>query len=251
MAVAKPHGSQGFAGSQVGENLYRAGLLEGSTVRSSDGQRLGRVYDLVLTPDLHHVSYVVVRDNRGLHAIPWSTVRTGSDGNLVVAVAAEDFAQDLGFRKWPARGNPRWLERSDESTEGAGTRAATASAADVRNRRVSRIEGTPVSGQEGHRIGTIRDLVVSTDTGAVAYSIVSTGGFLGFGRRYAAIPMDAIYLNAQRRIARVDANRQTLKQYAFSPGSFPDLSDPLYAQQLNQAYGVEAAGTVLGYVPSE
>jgi hypothetical protein len=50
--------------------------------------------------------------------------------------------------------------------------------------------------------------------------------------------------------ARVDANRQTLEAYAFSPGEFPNLSDPLYVQELSRAYGLEY-DTVLGYVPAE
>jgi sporulation protein YlmC with PRC-barrel domain len=251
MAVEKPRESQAFAGSQVGANLHRATLLEGSTVRNSNGAILGTAYDLVLTPDLNHVSYVVVMNNRGFHAVPWSAVRTGADGNIVVPVSERQFAEDPGFRQWPAQGNPRWLQRPGEQPEGAEPNAATANAQNIQDRRFSRLDGLAVRGQENRKVGTIRDLVVSTDTGEAAYAIVSTGGFLGLGRQFAAIPMDAVSLDAQRQVARVDADRQTLKRYAFSPKAFPDLSDPLYAQQLNQAYGVEGAGTVLGYVPSE
>jgi hypothetical protein len=44
--------------------------------------------------------------------------------------------------------------------------------------------------------------------------------------------------------------REQLAHLRFSPGEFPDLSDPLYVQQLARACGLEY-DTVLGHVPVE
>lgn len=241
----------GLAGTQVGANLHRASELTGTPLRTFDGEALGTVYDLVLTPDLNGVSYAAVSDGRGFHAIPWSAIQTGPDGRLVAALSEQELAQKAGFREWPAEGDPHWLDRPEEQAERAESGAMTAAERlSIQRRRFSLIEGMPARGREGDRVGTVQDLVVATDTGAVAYTVVSFGGFLGLGREYAAVPMTAVDLDTQQQVARVDANRRTLEAYAFSPGEFPNLSDPLYAQELARAYGLEY-DTVLGYVPAE
>ena len=228
---------QGLTGKQVGRNLHRAEDLTGSTIRNPQGEKLGTVHDLVLTPDLNGVSYAAVASGgvlgmgRRLHAIPWSAIRTGPDGGLVADIGKEQLAQDAGFGEWPAEGNPRWLARAGGHTAEVEFGVVTApDRASIENRRFSRIKGTQVRGKSDDKVGTIQDLVVATDTGAVPYTIVSFGGLLGLGQQYAAVPRTAIDLNMEQRVARVTADRQVLQGYAFSAGEFPNLSDPSYAR---------------------
>ncbi len=235
--------SQDLSGTRVGTTLHRATKLVGLPVRNLDGRQLGSIYDLVLTPDLNGVSYLAVSDARGFHAIPWSAVQTGADGSILIAINEQELAQDPVFMEWPAEGNPRWSDRAEEPAERAES-GAVADGANVQDRRFSHIEGMAVRGPEGRRIGTVRDLVVATDTGAVAYTIVSFGGFLGLGREYAAVPRNAVDVDTQQWTARLDVDRETLHAHAFSPDSFPDLSDPLYVQELSRAYGVEGKNGV-------
>jgi len=244
--------------SEVGTNLHRASKLVGSPLGNSDGEKLGTIYDLVLTPGLDDVSYAVVSTGgffgigRQLHAIPWSAVETGIDGRIDAPINAREFKQDRGFTEWPLEGNPRWLSPAGERTERVTYGMMTAADREnIQNRRFSRIKGTIVKGPEDRSIGTIRDLVVATDTGSVAYTVVSFGGFLGLGQRYAAVPTTAVDFRPEQQIARVNVDRQALQAYAFAPNAFPNLSDPLYARQLNRAYGLEGSETVLGYVPPE
>jgi sporulation protein YlmC with PRC-barrel domain len=242
--------SQTLPGLQVGKDLYRATDLTGSFLTNPQGEILGYVSDLVLTPNLDDVSYAAVLAGRQLHAIPWSAVKTGPDGNIVAAISQQALLRAPGFTEWPAEGNPRWLSPARQRAQATVPGATPASEASVQDRRVSRIVGMPVTGKEGRKVGTIKDLIVSTDTGVVPYTIVSFGGLLGLGREYAAVPRNAMVLDTAQRIARVDADRQTLQANAFSPGKFPNLSSPAYVRQLSQAYGVEY-GTVLGYVPAD
>jgi sporulation protein YlmC with PRC-barrel domain len=229
-------------------------------MKNINGEKLGTIHDLVLTPDFDNVSYAVVSTGgifgigTRLHAIPWSSVQAGIDGDMAVPISREEFRQDRGFTgaHWPSEGNPRWLSRPGERTEEVRFDMMTkADRESIQNRRFSRIKGTTVKGPEDHTIGTIRDMVVAADTGAVAYTIVSFGGFLGLGPSYAAVPMNAVDFPPGQRVAQVRVNRQALEAYAFSPSAFPNLSDPVYARQLNRAYGIESYDTVFGYVPPE
>ncbi len=253
-----PQSPQDASETRVGTNLHRASRIRGSTLRNSQGEKLGSVYDLVLTPDLDGISYAVVSTGgffgigRQLHAVPWSAIETGIDGKIAAPISAREFAQDRGFTDWPTEGNPRWLSRAGERTEEVTfgvTRAADRES--IQNRRFSRIRGMVVRGPQDRSIGTLQDLVVSTDSGRVAYSVVSFGGLFGLGQQYAAVPITAIDIESEQRLARVDVDRQALEAYAFSPNAFPNLSDPMYAQQLNRVYGLEGYDTVLGYVPAE
>jgi hypothetical protein len=104
---------------------------------------------------------------------------------------------------------------------------------------------------DGRSGGTVRDLVIATDTGEIAYTIVSLGGFFGLGQQYAAVPHSAVTYLPGIRTATVDASRETLQANTFSPGRFPNLADAAYAQNINRAFGLETGDTVLGFVPAE
>lgn len=251
--TASPH--------RIGADLHRAARLIGSPITNTEGKKLGKVHDLVLTTGLEGISYAVVSTGglfglgTQLHAIPWSAVQTSIDGNLTVPISEREFEQDRGFTgdNWPSEGNPRWLSRSGERTEQVTYgMTTTAEQRDIRQRRFSKVKGMKVMGPQDRDVGDIHDLVVATDTGRIAFAIVSFGGLFGLGEEYAAVPMGAVTFRPELRIARVDVDRQALEAYAFSGGAFPDLSNPRYVQQLNRAYGVGSSyDTVLGYVPPE
>ena len=51
-----------------------------------------------------------------------------------------------------------------------------------------RVEGTPVRRANGHKIGTIRRLMIDKLSGNVAYAVLSFGGFLGMAQKHLPIP---------------------------------------------------------------
>ena len=52
----------------------------------------------------------------------------------------------------------------------------------------SRVTGTPVYDQAGHRLGHVDDLSIEKDSGRAIYAIVSFGGFLGVGEKFHPVP---------------------------------------------------------------
>lgn len=52
----------------------------------------------------------------------------------------------------------------------------------------NKVEGTPVYGPDGERLGTIHNFMVDKYSGEVVYAVLkSSGGFLGLGERYYAL----------------------------------------------------------------
>ena len=51
-----------------------------------------------------------------------------------------------------------------------------------------KVEGTPVYGTDGKKIGRIENLMIDKITGQVAYAVLSFGGFLGLGTDHYPLP---------------------------------------------------------------
>ncbi len=57
--------------------------------------------------------------------------------------------------------------------------------------RASKLIGAPVHNEQGEKVGSVDDLIISPDR-SVSYAIVSIGGFLGLGSRLVAIPAEQL-----------------------------------------------------------
>lgn len=246
-----PSGSQAQFDLEADNSPLRKGSrIVGATIKSADGTKLGNVHDLVLTPDLDEVSYVVMSRGgifglgRNLYAIPWTALSPGLDRTYVVQMTEQQLLATGGFDEdnWPS-----------EATIGEGMqeRAFTGGTGAVHDRRFTRIKGIPARTADDRHSGQIDDLVIATDNGRVAYTIISYGGLAGLGSRLAAVPHNAITLEPGMDVARINAPEATVKAYSFSHGNWPALADPSYSQQLAQSFGVEPMGTALGFVPAE
>ena len=60
----------------------------------------------------------------------------------------------------------------------------------------SSINGTDVKNTAGESIGEIKDLMIDWHQGRVGYAVLSFGGFMGFGEKLFAIPLDQFDFNA-------------------------------------------------------
>jgi len=65
--------------------------------------------------------------------------------------------------------------------------------------RASRLIGGPVYNEQGEKIGSIDDLIISPDR-TVSFAIVSIGGFLGLGSRLVAIPVEQLHEEKDRLV---------------------------------------------------
>ncbi|MGE5297171.1 MAG: PRC-barrel domain-containing protein [Solirubrobacterales bacterium] len=235
--------------------LRRTSQLIGKPVKNAQGEKLGTIHDLVLTPDLDRVSYValarggILGIGESLYAVPWSSMKLGATGAYVMPISRDELTQWRGFRPsaWPSEPSQSWVRGAARPAQEPLTKQEKR---DVQERRVTRIEDKRVDTPEGLSAGHIQNLVVAMDTGDVQYTIVSFGGVLGIGSRLAAVPQGAINLEPGQRVARLNVGREVLRDNAFTAGRFPDLGNASYARNIDRAYGITPGETVLGYVPA-
>ena len=103
----------------------------------------------------------------------------------------------------------------------------------------NKVEGTPVYGVDGDRLGTIYNFMVDKYSGRVEYAVMSYGGFLGLGQRYFPLPwriLDYDTGSGGYRIAMTD--RDLERAPSFTRETEPSFSRA-YGRRVHDYYGLE------------
>jgi sporulation protein YlmC with PRC-barrel domain len=108
--------------------------------------------------------------------------------------------------------------------------------------RGSRIIGTSVRDRNDRKIGQIRDLILDSRRGEVAYAVVNFGGVLGVGAKYHAVPWQALERSDNGRYFVLGVDQKTIADApAFDRGRWPDMSNQAWAKNVD-AYWSKAVG---------
>jgi sporulation protein YlmC with PRC-barrel domain len=249
-----------------GPRLERAKDLLGAKIVNGQGDQIGVVADVVLTPDRDAVSYVVLSTGWawGLpdkyFAVPWSQFQLppGGKGKVLIlkGVSWAQLDQAKGFNKahWPPTASVDWLREEQRYLRPApGGGYAALPPINVQNLRLSKLLGTTVRNpRNGVKLGTLEGVMIDTNQGRVAYGVVVLRhGFLGLNREYAPVPWPALDLIGRPGVAWLDTTKQTLMAVASNRDNFPNLENPRYSRQLEERFPAAPyrAGQSLGYVP--
>jgi len=100
-----------------------------------------------------------------------------------------------------------------------------------------RVEGTAVYAANGHRIGTIKCLVIEKVSGKVVYATMSFGGFLGFGNKLHTIPWEKLVYDPSLGGYRTDITEDQLRA-APTFTQDDDWSDRSRERDLHEHYRV-------------
>jgi sporulation protein YlmC with PRC-barrel domain len=117
--------------------------------------------------------------------------------------------------------------------------------------RSSKIVGSKVENAQGQNLGDIEDIVIDTETGRIAYAVISFGGFLGVGDKLFAVPMGALKRNPNKADMFVlNIDKERLKNApGFDKDKWPRLDDRQWMTTVYTFYGQpfywETSGAVL------
>ena len=113
------------------------------------------------------------------------------------------------------------------------------------------IGDTVVNGQEKD-LGDIKEIMLDTRTGQVAYAVLSFGGFLGMGEKLFAVPWQALHLDTHNKRFVLDVDKEHLKNApGFDPDAWPDMSDIGWSDQIHAFYGTSPVSTGMGTPPMQ
>lgn len=110
----------------------------------------------------------------------------------------------------------------------------------------STINGSKVKNLKDEKVGEIKDLMIDTDTGDIAYAVLSVDtGFLNLESKYFAIPFQAFNFHSQRDdVLTLDIDKDRLKESpGFDKDNWPQGSQAEFIDEVNTFYGVERNST--------
>jgi hypothetical protein len=103
----------------------------------------------------------------------------------------------------------------------------------------NKVEGTPVYGRGGDRLGTIYNFMVDKISGRVEYAVMSYGGFLGLGQRYFPLPWRMLDYDTRNGGYRIDmADRDLERAPSFTRETEPTFSRD-YGRRVHDYYGLD------------
>ena len=104
--------------------------------------------------------------------------------------------------------------------------------------KASTIIGTKVVNPKAESLGDIKEIVIDTGTGRVAYVVVSFGGFLSMGEKLFAIPFSSFEYNLANNEYVLHVPKERLENApGFDPEHWPSMSDEKWNRDVYKYYG--------------
>jgi sporulation protein YlmC with PRC-barrel domain len=245
-------------------HVWLSDTLIGSKVHNEHGEQIGKLEDIVVSPN-QDSSYAVLALGSWANmadrycAMPWSVIQTveadvavkDSERKLVLLVDKEMLRTAPNFEKrtWPDMTDVAWRseidafydrravgsvddrdEKGERRDQDDRDRKGQAQEAGARKKhitwRATELKGADVVTSTNEKLGDIDEIAVDTN-GRFCYVAVSAGGFLGMGEHVVAVPWDALQftVSGEKNDKRVITLASTKEQLAKAPEYSTDKDD--------------------------
>lgn len=101
----------------------------------------------------------------------------------------------------------------------------------------STLTGDTVKNPQGDSLGDLKDIMLDTATGKIAYGVLSFGGVFGMGDKLFAVPWDALNVDGPNKQLVLDVSKERLKDApGFDKDHWPNFADPAFAKSIHGYY---------------
>jgi sporulation protein YlmC with PRC-barrel domain len=98
--------------------------------------------------------------------------------------------------------------------------------------------GNEVCNSDEEHLGEIKEIMIDTVEGTVAYAVLSYGGVLGLGDKLFAVPWNALRLDTANKRFVLDADKEYLKNApGFDKEDWPSMADRQWGSAVHDYYG--------------
>jgi sporulation protein YlmC with PRC-barrel domain len=190
--------------------------LIGACVQNSDGEKLGKIADVVVTFDNEKVSYCILNVKHGIFArskcsaVPLASLLPSDDGTCLILNATKD----------------NLPPPPDTTPAPIGAPAAG---------KCSQLIGDQVENAQGEKLGEITDVVVTFGNERVSYCVLGVKHGIGFDQgmftrtRYLSVPLAAFRPSDDGKILILNANQDNLAQAGgFDRNEWPLMTPPAW-----------------------
>lgn len=100
------------------------------------------------------------------------------------------------------------------------------------------LTGDKVRNTEGEDLGHLEEIVIDLESGRVSYAVLASGGFLGMGDKYFALPWDMIQVDTENEEVVVELSKEMLENApGFDKDNWPDIHDRAWVGEVYRYYG--------------
>ncbi len=129
---------------------------------------------------------------------------------------------------------------ADMSGTSSSSAMSSASSSTAANQvfKASDLIGADVRNMQGENLGKISDLAIN-QKGNIAFAVISHGGALGIGAKYIPVPITALQIEQNGKLARLDISKEKLDSApSFTANNWPDMSNKKWTEDTYRYYGV-------------
>jgi len=216
--------------NQVRTFVDRADITLADAIKKAEAECRGKAVSAEVACD---------HDHTGLRNEPVShyNISCLADGRIVTVCVDSADGRILATHdmRTAAAVDTRYIQDRNESTD---TRTGT-SRSTFRAQKATDLIGMNVKNPNGENLGEIQDLAVDPDRESrVVYYVLASGGFLGLGEKWFAIPTGAMTLASNDRHLILSADKDRLKNAnGFEKDRWPKMGDVAWATGIHEFYG--------------
>jgi sporulation protein YlmC with PRC-barrel domain len=102
------------------------------------------------------------------------------------------------------------------------------------------LKGDAIKNHNDETLGELEEIVIDVDAGKVAYGVLASGGFLGMGEKFFAIPWEMLTVDTDEKVLRLDLDKEIFEEApGFDKDDWPDPSDLEYTGTVYEYYSIE------------
>lgn len=103
----------------------------------------------------------------------------------------------------------------------------------------SSLMGDKVVNAQSENIGNLKDIMIDTGSGKIAYGVLDFGGVAGMGNSLFAVPWASFSIDTENENLRLNVDKETLKNAeGFDQNNWPDTANREWGQKVHDHYGV-------------
>ena len=90
--------------------------------------------------------------------------------------------------------------------------------------------GDGIRNPQNESLGDLKEIMIDTTSGKIAYAVVSYGGILGLGDKLFAVPWSAFSIDHENHKLVLNVSKERLKDApGFDKDNWPNFADPAFA----------------------
>ena len=101
----------------------------------------------------------------------------------------------------------------------------------------STLSGDTVKNHKDESLGDLKDIMMDTTNGKIAYAVLSFGGVLGLGEKLFAVPWEALKIDGDNKQLLLNVDKDQLKDApGFDKDHWPNFADPAFSDRMRSYY---------------